>query len=182
MNAVGFIQPTQLDERRHDVDVSRKTANVMSAPEAAGRPSDEERYSMPSVVHAAFPAAHTGIELFPSTDPISGSGSNPASNTLYRMREGIERFAITDINNPAASARAQSDIFVMMDVISAGVLEPTDTIARFNHVPGGANVLYMDGHVEFTKYPGEYPVTPCVAKYLGGDINGPSQPVSFSVP
>jgi len=25
----------------------------------------------------------------------------------------------------------------------------------FNHVPGGANVLYMDGHVEFLKYPNE---------------------------
>ena len=25
-------------------------------------------------------------------------------------------------------------------------------VAVFNHVPGGANVLYMDGHVEFQKY------------------------------
>ena len=119
---------------------------------------------------------------FPSTNPICGSGDNPASNTMYRMREGIERFAITDINNPAASAKAQSEIFVMMDVISAGVLDPTDSVSRFNHVPGGANVLYMDGHVEFIKFPGDYPVTPCVAKYLGGDINGPSQAVNFSVP
>jgi len=23
----------------------------------------------------------------------------------------------------------------------------------FNHPPGGANVLYMDGHVEFLRYP-----------------------------
>ena len=26
---------------------------------------------------------------------------------------------------------------------------PTD----FNHIPGGANLLYMDGHVKFVKYP-----------------------------
>ena len=31
--------------------------------------------------------------------------------------------------------------------------------ADFNHVPGGANVLYMDGHVKFEKYPGTFPVT-----------------------
>ena len=31
--------------------------------------------------------------------------------------------------------------------------------ADYNHVPGGSNVLYLDGHVEFQKYPGEYPVT-----------------------
>ncbi|HUW60558.1 MAG TPA: H-X9-DG-CTERM domain-containing protein [Candidatus Bathyarchaeia archaeon] len=26
-----------------------------------------------------------------------------------------------------------------------------------NHIPGGNNVLYMDGHVEFIKYPGATP-------------------------
>ncbi len=25
-------------------------------------------------------------------------------------------------------------------------------LTRFNHIPGGSNILYMDGHVEFTKY------------------------------
>jgi len=27
-----------------------------------------------------------------------------------------------------------------------------------NHIPGGCNVLYMDGHVAFIRYPGEWPV------------------------
>jgi prepilin-type processing-associated H-X9-DG protein len=67
------------------------------------------------------------------------------------LREGIERFFITDINNPAASAQAQSEITVMYD--QAG----TD-VENYNHIPGGANVLFMDGHVEFIKYPGEFPV------------------------
>lgn len=71
---------------------------------------------------------------------------------LYRIREGIERFAITDINNPAASAVAQSEVMVMHDLVS------TDA-GEYNHVPGGSNVLYMDGHVEFIKFPGEYPVS-----------------------
>jgi len=34
-----------------------------------------------------------------------------------------------------------------------------ENAAEFNHVPGGANVLYLDGHCEFLKYPGEFPVT-----------------------
>jgi prepilin-type N-terminal cleavage/methylation domain-containing protein/prepilin-type processing-associated H-X9-DG protein len=63
-----------------------------------------------------------------------------------RLREGIERFFITDINNSFASAEAQSTIGVMMDNIA-------DAAESFNHVPGGANLLYMDGHVEFLKYP-----------------------------
>ena len=78
--------------------------------------------------------------------------------TIYRLREGIERFFITDINNPAASALAQSEVPVMWDEVS-------DNPEGFNHVPGGCNVLYMDGHVEFIKYPStEFPVTPEAAE------------------
>jgi prepilin-type N-terminal cleavage/methylation domain-containing protein/prepilin-type processing-associated H-X9-DG protein len=73
--------------------------------------------------------------------------------TLYRLREGIERFLITDINNPSAGAVAQSELAVWWDLISRNVQD-------FNHLPGGCNVLFMDGHVEFIRYPGQtFPVT-----------------------
>lgn len=65
--------------------------------------------------------------------------------TFYRFREGIERFLITDINNPAATAMAQSTLATIWDVTG------TDT-SIFNHVPGGSNVLYLDGHVDFLRY------------------------------
>jgi len=68
--------------------------------------------------------------------------------TFYRFREGIERFFITDINNPAASAQAQSEVAVIWDTLGDGA-----NIGIFNHIPGGCNVLFMDGHVEFQKYP-----------------------------
>ncbi|MBI2425928.1 MAG: hypothetical protein HYV27_24100 [Candidatus Hydrogenedentes bacterium] len=71
--------------------------------------------------------------------------------TMLRLREGIERFLITDINNPAGSAEAQSTIPVMNDRVATA-------IENFNHIPGGSNVLYMDGHVSFVKFPGEYPI------------------------
>jgi len=67
--------------------------------------------------------------------------------TMYRLREGIERFLITDINNPAASAVAQSEVYIMWDIVST-------VASNMNHIPGGGNVLYMDGHVEFIRYPG----------------------------
>lgn len=65
--------------------------------------------------------------------------------TAYRLREGIERFFVTDINNPATSAQAQSDLPVFWDDIY-------DEGKGFNHIPGGANVLYMDGHVAYVRY------------------------------
>jgi prepilin-type N-terminal cleavage/methylation domain-containing protein/prepilin-type processing-associated H-X9-DG protein len=79
---------------------------------------------------------------------FAGHG-NGGGNTVYRLREGIERFLITDINNPAASAMAQSDVWVMHDAAS---VKP---VGNFNHIPGGCNVLYMDGHVEFIKHPSD---------------------------
>jgi len=81
----------------------------------------------------------------------SGIGTG-GGDSVMRLREGIERFLITDINNPAGSAMAQSQIFVMYDLLNLDA-------AGYNHVPGGANVLYMDGHVEFIKYPGKAPLS-----------------------
>ena len=47
-----------------------------------------------------------------------------------------------------------------------------DTISKnvkyFNHIPGGSNVLFMDGHVEFVKYPStQAPVNRGMALFLG---------------
>ena len=90
-----------------------------------------------------------GVEaLCPIADAdltVSAGAGNAGGSTLYRLREGIERFLITDINNPASSALAQSSVWVMCDGVST-------VASSFSHVPGGGNVLYMDGHVEFLRY------------------------------
>ena len=77
-----------------------------------------------------------------STNPGFGNGGG---NTIYRLREGIERFLITDINNAGSANVAQSSVWIMFDQLATNP-------AAYNHIPGGANVLYMDGHVEFLKY------------------------------
>ncbi len=99
----------------------------------------------------------------PAPPMIAGMGfGNGGGDTVHRLREGIERFLITDINNPAASTRAQSDIVAVWDVVSAA---PT-TDAEFNHIPGGANVLYLDGHVAFVRYPGPFPAHASAARII----------------
>jgi len=80
---------------------------------------------------------------------------------LYRLREGIERFFITDINDPAASSLAQSTLPVLWDEIAVDF-----ELDGFNHLPGGANVLFMDGHVDFLRYPSDHPVTRVFAYFL----------------
>lgn len=81
--------------------------------------------------------------------------------TIQRMREGIERFLVTDINNPASSSVAQSQLSIMADWVS------TDLGQEYNHQPGGSNVLYLDGHVEFIRYPTKWPVNQLMAVLQG---------------
>lgn len=76
------------------------------------------------------------------------------SANIWPLRFGVSRVLITDINAPWSGNVADTEIPVMFDHISS---DPT----YFNHLPGGANILYMDGHVAFEKYPQKqpYPVT-----------------------
>jgi prepilin-type N-terminal cleavage/methylation domain-containing protein/prepilin-type processing-associated H-X9-DG protein len=71
---------------------------------------------------------------------------------VRRLRMGIERFFITNINNAADGTTAASEIPIMWDEIAVG-----GNAATFNHVPGGGNVLYMDGHVDYVRWPTEFP-------------------------
>jgi prepilin-type processing-associated H-X9-DG protein len=111
------------------------------------------------------------LSLGAMSDAMNGAGGNlsridsdlsvdvPGIGTvrILRLKDGIERFFITDINNPAGSAKAQSTLYVMADWVSA------DLGQEFNHQPGGSNVLFMDGHVEFIKYPTKWPVSRLMA-------------------
>jgi len=86
---------------------------------------------------------------------------NAFTTTCYRLREGIERYLITDINTPGTLKTGQSEVFIMVDALSTEV-------DNYNHVPGGSNTLFMDGHVEFIKYPVKQPVSRALAIAVGG--------------
>lgn len=127
-----------------------------------------------------FPFADTDIEVSGVLNPweyngvsIAPEGANGTS-AVYRLREGIERFFVTDINNPASGAQAQSTIPVMWDFFASGAGGVGQGVAKFNHLPGGCNVLYMDGHVEFVRYDGEraFPITKWLAGYLANVTYG----------
>jgi prepilin-type N-terminal cleavage/methylation domain-containing protein/prepilin-type processing-associated H-X9-DG protein len=108
-----------------------------------------------SIVDWQRPTALEIDPTFPYPDAPVGNGGS-IGGTIYRLREGIERFMITDINNPAGSAVAQSTLPFMFDWTFNPPTASVDGGANnnmFPHIPGGANVLYLDGHVEFLKYP-----------------------------
>jgi len=133
----------------------------------------------PGVFQVTRPTQDIDATQQANSDRIVGfNGSTPilGPDMIYRLREGIERFFITDINNPAGSAKAQSELPTLLDVWGTTKKlseveddSPAAAVAVFNHIPGGANVLYLDGHVEFKRYVpnggGEFPVIAYTAPY-----------------
>ena len=117
--------------------------------------------------YGALPTGNSGLVGLGFTTDETGA---PLPDTYRKLREGVERFLITDVNNPAASAVGQSAIPTMMDAWGmtdhgnealgegSGWGNYTPDTLVFNHIPGGSNVLYMDGHVEYCGYSHEPPI------------------------
>ena len=94
-------------------------------------------------------------------------GTTSYGDEIRRLQEGIERFLITDINNPGAGAHAQSTIPIMWDW-------PDNHDERY-----GSNVLYMDGHVEFVPFGEKFPVTEEALTILA-DLAGHTPPTDWA--
>lgn len=89
---------------------------------------------------------------------------NSGKETVFRLREGIERFLMTDICSSACSALGQSELWVFHDRSTS---KPRD----FNHRPTGINVVFLDGHVEFVRFEGKAPATAPMANLLEGGFS-----------
>ncbi len=141
----GTVEPCEVGEHPYTYVGYTITCEMVSTPERCDAlyanlfdPTDGMLARIlddPAVVHDDWSVA------------VPGSGAG-GGDTIFRLREGIERFFITDINNPAASSQCQTRVAVMWDVVD------DDHAGHFNHMPGGSNVLFMDGHVEFMRWPG----------------------------
>jgi len=114
---------------------------------------------LPTANEQALAIANFDYDLS-KVDPNYLGEGNGGGNIVFRLKKGIERLITTDINNPEAIALAQSKIWVMLDMFSVY----TDT---FNHTPNGCNILYLDGHVQFEKYPNDQPLSRGFATLLG---------------
>ncbi|MGI6138396.1 MAG: DUF1559 domain-containing protein [Candidatus Hydrogenedentales bacterium] len=135
------------------------------------------QYAMNTGPYANEPAGIALRKIGDNNVQVAAGRGNGGSDTIYRFKEGNERFLVTDVNNPQTSAMAQSTIYTMMDFFGN-----REGVSMFNHVPGGCNVMFMDGHVEWIPYvppaPGQddtpsmdlgatQPVLPSIATIIG---------------
>lgn len=112
-------------------------------------------------IESSSPEVAAGANNFnlTSADLVGWHYGNGGKEVIYHLRAGVERIMITDINNPTYGLQADTSLPVMGDVIATAPF-------LFNHVPGGGNILYKDGHVEFVRYPGRDFAAPGSARMI----------------
>ncbi len=153
--AAGSEYTTGTDYASHTADPKRKLADKALSSDYDPTDSGLTWAAIQTTIDTKI--ANEGGGYTPPA-PIVAQGT-AGGDKILKLREGVERFLITDINSPAGSAMAQSQVAVMWDRFVYSTTD-ADRRSRFNHIPGGSNVLYMDGHVEFVRYPQEdFPVT-----------------------
>lgn len=110
-------------------------------------------------------------------DPIFQAGAGkrdddgaPLPNGYFRLRIGAERFLIQDLSNPGEQVSAASRIPLVLDTWAANVPLFGGSL-RFNHIPGGSNVLYLDGHVDFVTLGSVSPVSDSPPETFGVDLS-----------
>lgn len=159
-----FFQPARAEAQSKGLRIHYSTAEMA----AAGCPSNwRETQTWGGDIVGYADWTQNNASFFANARELDGS---ELPSKLMSLKEGIERFLITDINNPAGASQAQSTLFIMFDawansINSAG--NDQSMILSFNHLPGGCNVLYMDGHVEFVKYGQKMPITDAKGLWSG---------------
>lgn len=103
---------------------------------------------------AAFKAA-----LESPTPPDIQSDIDTADKMLRRLKKDVEYFFVANRSDPLAAANTRAAIPIMFERVTASV---------FGRDPDGANVLYLDGHVDPVRFGSAFPVTPGVQELLGG--------------
>ncbi len=159
--------PTAGDVLATGVDIPAQLFALLSAigPPAYGGIGAFDSLPLGGDESTAGSAAYNARQdLAGDIDELSPNG-NGGGDVVYHLREGIERFLISDINNAAASAMGQSEIEIYWDCVTTDM----SSGVSFNHIPGGGNVLYLDGHVEFQKYEqlGDFPMNAGWAALVG---------------
>lgn len=108
------------------------------------------------------------IDFMKKDLPSLGNHGPGAGGRFYRTHDGVTKVFQLSVDRPELGAASDTEIPVLFDNMSyAGKLTP-------NHVvPLGGNVLFMDGHTEFRRYPDSRdrpPYTPLLVEWLRANV------------
>ncbi|HOZ46430.1 MAG TPA: hypothetical protein PLO37_10650 [Candidatus Hydrogenedentes bacterium] len=92
-------------------------------------------------------------------DPDGNALGNGGSDTIFRLRLDLRPVVAAAGGNPEDGNIQPNHIFVMFDNVA-------NDPKKFNHPPGGSNILYLDGHVKFSRHPGKAPLSQTVTNLV----------------
>ncbi len=168
-NGDGTVQPQEITKEPYDYTgwLFLEDRNIMGALTGTETASGDAYGRFQEWEFAGTPIGELGLASYASGAAAGGG------DVVRRLRLGVERFLVRDVNNPAEGAAGAGRVPVLWDHLTTEVIS-------FAHLPGGINVLYLDGHVEFLRYPGaRFPCTRDHARAAGcyGHLfDGPGDP------
>lgn len=92
--------------------------------------------------------------------PDVDSDIDTADKMLRRLKRDVEYFFVANRSDPQAAANTRAAIPIMFETVVSNV---------FGRDPDGANVLYLDGHVDYVRFGSQFPVTEEMREVLGGE-------------
>lgn len=104
---------------------------------------------------AAFKTATNGADA-----PDVESDIDTADKMLRRLKKDVEYFFVVDRGNPMAATSIRASIPIMFETFNS---------KAFGRDPDGANVLYLDGHVDYVRFGSKFPITAGVQDLLNND-------------
>lgn len=106
----------------------------------------------------------SALSVFKSTlesveKPDLESDIDTADRMLRRLKRDVEYFFVENRSDPLAAANTRAAIPIMFETVESTV---------FGSDPDGANILYLDGHVDYVRFGSQFPVTADVQAVLSG--------------
>ena len=91
--------------------------------------------------------------------PDLESDIDTADRMLRRLKRDVEYFFVENRSDPQAAANTRATIPIMFEKAES---------TAFGRDPDGANVLYLDGHVDYVRFGSHFPVTADVQEVISG--------------
>lgn len=96
--------------------------------------------------------------------PVLAGTDEP--HVFRRLSRALLNTDVTDSDETGSEVLDPAKIPVLIERFEVMSMPGGGYFAYFNHIPAGVNVLFLDGHVEFVKFPSSWPVTAEVAGLL----------------
>lgn len=167
MFAAGLLIPKYLPSDKVNLFVCPDSADATLATSDKLSPSKMQAIASQSYLYLGWypvgPASDLGKLYTTGVRQVLDGPPGDLDADVTVDRDGVKGTLVRLGDAAATAAGDAAKVPVMADsfmTMGGGAL--------FNHLPGGSNVLYLDGHVDFVKYPTAFPMDKHIGTFVAG--------------